>query len=75
MECVLKGTKSKRNVGEILCELEELYDELIDTHGLQAGDLMYSLYGHLKIHRPDCFEEYTDKGEEIHFYYGPKSCK
>ena len=62
---------AKRRVGEIFLELEELIDELIDKHEFQWGDILYWVYGHLKIHRPDAQEEYID-GDKPEFHYGPK---
>ena len=59
-----------RPYGEILLELEEKLDEMIDDHGVQAGDILNGVYGHLESHRPDCFEEYEDGGCPT-FYYGP----
>ena len=60
-----------RPAGDIYLDLEVLYDELVETHGMQMGDLMYWLYGHLKIHRPDCVEEYVLDGTSPEFKYGP----
>lgn len=62
-----------RSVGDIYLDLEKLYDELVDDHDSQMGDLIYWLYGHLKIHRPDCIEEYTTDGSNPILYYGPKA--
>ena len=61
-----------RPVGDIYLDLEKLYDELVDDHGMQMGDLIYWLHGHLKIHRPDCIEEYTSDGSNPELKYGPK---
>lgn len=63
--------KKKRTAGDVFLELEELIDELIDDHGFQWGDILYWLYGHLKVHRPDAQEEYED-GDFPMFFYGPK---
>jgi hypothetical protein len=62
-----------RPVGEIYLELEKLYDELVDDHGMQMGDLIYWLHGHLKIHRPDSIEEYVADGSNPELRYGPKT--
>jgi hypothetical protein len=64
-----------RPVGDIYLELEKLYDELVDDHGMQMGDMLYWLYGHLKIHRPDSIEEYTDDSSNPEFKYSPKTNK
>ena len=61
-----------RPVGDIYLDLEKLYDELVDDHDMQMGDLIYWLYGHLKIHRPDCREEYTTDDSNPVLYYGPR---
>lgn len=57
-----------RPVGQIFLELEALLDELIDDHGFQWGDILYWIWGHLKIHRPDAQEEYEDGGHPTFFY-------
>jgi len=59
-----------RPLGEILLDLEVVLDEMVDDHGLQWGDVLYNVYGHLRIHRPDAQEEYED-GTHPEFYYGP----
>lgn len=61
-----------RSVGDIYLDLEKLYDELVDDHGMQMGDMIYWLYGHLKIHRPDCIEEYVADDSSPELRYGPK---
>jgi hypothetical protein len=61
-----------RPVGDIYLDLEKLYDELVDDHGMQMGDMIYWLHGHLKIHRPDCIEEYVADGSNPELRYGPK---
>ncbi len=58
--------------GEILLEMEELRNELIDDHDEQAGDMIYELYGWIKIHRPDCIEVYEDDGSNPILNYGPE---
>lgn len=61
----------KRKFSEILLDAEKLIDEAIDSHGVQWGDLIFWLYGHLMIHRPDAREEYLDDSHP-ELYYGPK---
>ena len=68
------GKKNKRTVGEIFLELEVLFDELIDCHGFQWGDILWWVFGHLKIHRPDAQEKYVVGGHP-QFKYGPKKDK
>lgn len=57
-------------MGELLLQLEELLDEAIDEHGLQWGDILALVHGHLQVHRPDAQEEYVEGGSPK-FYYGP----
>lgn len=64
----------KRSLGNLLLDLENLLDELVDSHELQTGDILNLIHGHLQIHRPDAFEEYID-GTTPGFYYGPKEHK
>ena len=59
----------RRKVGDIFLELEQLFDELIDDHGFQWGDILWWAFGHLKIHRPDAREEYVSGGHP-EFKYG-----
>ncbi len=57
-----------RSVGKIYLELEKLTDELIDDHGFQWGDILWWVFGHLKIHRPDAQEEYEDGSSPVFSY-------
>jgi hypothetical protein len=59
----------RRPLGEILLELEFIYDEMVDDHELQMGDILALTHMYLQVHRPDCIEKYTDGGIPI-FYYG-----
>lgn len=68
----MEESKEKRSYGDILLDMETLINEAIDDHDVQAGDLLYGLYGYLKIHRPDSFEVYEDDNQNPEFYYGPK---
>lgn len=61
----------KRTIGEALFDVEDLLDELIDDHGLQWGDVLNLVHGHLTVHRPDAQEEYLDGSSPV-FYYGPE---
>lgn len=67
-------SKKNRTVGDIYLELEALFDELIDKHEFQWGDILWWVFGHLKIHRPDAREEYVAGGHPD-FHYGPKEKK
>lgn len=62
--------KTKRTVGDIFLQLEEIFDELIDQHDFQFGDILYWVFGHLTIHRPDAREQYVKGGHPI--IYGPR---
>lgn len=59
-----------RALGDILLEMEELLDEMVDDHDLQWGDIRSLVMQHLRTHRPDAQEEYTEGGHPIDFY-GP----
>jgi hypothetical protein len=61
-----------RPVGDIYLDLEKLYDELVLDHGMQMGDMIYWLHGHLKIHCPDCVEVYTADNSNPELKYGPR---
>lgn len=60
-----------RPIGDVFLDLEVLIDELIDVHELQWGDVLWWVFGHLKIHRPDAREEYEEGGHPL-FHYGTK---
>jgi hypothetical protein len=66
--------KKNRTVGDIFLELEVLLDELIDRHQFQWGDIIWWVYGHLHIHRPDAREDYASGGHP-ELRYGPKKSK
>lgn len=68
----MKKKTKLRPLGDILLDLESLTDEAIDSHGMQWGDLLHWLYGHLMIHRPDAREEYLD-GTHPEFNYGSET--
>jgi len=62
--------KKIRKLGDILLDLEEVLDEMVDSHDLQWGDILSLIHGHLVSHRPDAQEEYLDKTSPV-YYYGP----
>lgn len=64
--------KKLRPMGELLLEMEELLDEMIEVHGLQWGDVLNLVHGHLEVHRPDAQEEYSEDGSNPIFFYGPR---
>lgn len=61
-----------RPMGDVLLDLEVVISEMIDDHDLQHGDVLSLVRGYLEIHYPGAKEEYVD-GDEIVYYYGPKS--
>lgn len=63
--------KKARPLGKILMDLENILEEMIDSHDLQWYDVLFAVYGWLMVHRPDAQEEYTDGTKPV-FYYGPK---
>lgn len=64
-------SKKIRPLGKILLDMEMIFEEMIDDHKLQWYDVLYLVYGWLKVHRPDAQEEYLDGTNPV-FYYGPK---
>lgn len=64
--------KKTETYGETLLELEAVLDKLVDLHEAQWGDILYSVYGHLVVHRPDAREEYITGGHPS-FFYGYKN--
>lgn len=69
-----KRKKTIRPLGQIFLDLEVLIDEAIEDHELQWGDLIWWLFGHLRIHRPDAQEEYLDGTHPV-LKYGPEEDK
>ena len=63
--------KKIRSMGKILLDLEPLLEEIVDDHELQRGEVLHLVEAWLRIHRPDCIEEYLD-GSHPEFYYGPE---
>ena len=63
-------TKSK-NIGSLLLEHEKLLEQMIDLHGLQAGEVLALTYAWINIHRPECVELYEDGTSPVYFY-GPR---
>lgn len=64
--------RPKRPAGVIFLELEKLYDELIDDHEFQKGDILNWSNGHLESHRPDCIETYLDGRHPVFKYVPPE---
>jgi hypothetical protein len=67
----MASKRPDRPMIDILLELEVLLDEIVDDHGLEMGDILNLIRGHLEIHRPDCIEQYLDGSVPV-FYYGHK---
>lgn len=67
--------KQLRPLGDILLDMEKLIVEMVVDHGLQWGDVLYNIYGYLKIHLPGGQETYVDDGSHPEFYYGPRRKK
>jgi hypothetical protein len=59
-----------RPIGIIYCELEKKYDEMVDSHDVQVGDILSWTYQHLKMHRPDALEEFEADNTNPVFFYG-----
>lgn len=62
---------SPRPYGQILLDLEVLYNEALEDHDVQLGDLMYGLYGWAQVHTISK-EVYVEDGSSPVFYYGHK---
>lgn len=62
--------KKIRPSGQIYLELEELIDELIDSHDIQHGDFLAWALQHLRLHRPDAAEEFVSDNTHPVFFYG-----
>lgn len=58
----------KKTIGKTMLELEKVLDEMVELHELQMVDILNLIYGHLRMHRPDCLEEFED-GSEPKFRY------
>lgn len=61
-----------RPLGSVLLDMEAILDEMVDDNDLQFGDILYLIYGHLVIHRPDAKEIYTEDKSSPVLYYGHK---
>ena len=63
--------KKIRPMGQIQLELEQLYQECIEDHDVQLGDILYNAYGWAHIHNMG-LEEYEVDGSNPVFLYGHK---
>ena len=67
--------KKVRPLGNVLLELETVLEEMVDSHDLQAGDILNLVFGWIQVHRPAAIEEYVDDDSSPVFYYGPRKEK
>lgn len=51
-----------RPSGQILLDLEDLYEELIDQHEWQSTDILFNALGWCEVHRPESIPVYTKDG-------------
>ena len=65
----MKAKKSSKQVvkvirpyGDIKLDLEKLWYECINDHGMQVGDLIFDVYGWAETHADNAFEKYTRDG-------------
>lgn len=65
--------KKSNKMEDLLLELENVLDRMANQ-GMQWGDILNQVRGHLEVHRPDAQEEYLDGSNPV-FYYGPKESK
>ncbi len=66
-----KSSQSKESIGDALLKLECVLEEMVDSHGLQHGDVLALVDVWLSIHRPACKEVYIDGGPSPVMRYGP----
>lgn len=63
-----------RKLGDITLDLEEILEEMVDSHDLQKGEILALVNVWVDIHRPDAVETYEDGSSPV-FRYGPKEEK
>lgn len=51
-----------RPSGQILLDIEALYEELIDEHEWQSTDILFNALGWCEVHRPESIPIYVDDG-------------
>lgn len=64
------GSRPRRQLGDILLDLEPLLEELVDDQGCQYGDILALVYQHLEVHLPHAKEKYVLDNSSPVFYYG-----
>jgi len=60
----------RRPLGDILLDMETLLEELVDSHDLQWGDVLFLILGWLSVHRKAAQETYVEDGSHPVMYYG-----
>lgn len=60
-----------RPLSDVTSDIEPLLQEMVDSHGMQAHEILGIIYFYLLVHRPEAIEEYEDGGRPIPFFYGP----
>lgn len=60
-----------RPLGKITDDMEYLLEEMVDTHELQAQEVLYLVFSWIQAHRPGCIPEYVDPGSGLTIYIGP----
>lgn len=65
--------KKLRPFSHITGEMEHLLEEMTDPNGhdMQWHEVLYAVYGWLKVHAPHAQETYTADGSHPVFHYGP----
>ena len=63
--------KKKETMGDIMLELEKVLDKMCDQ-GLQLGDILALVNGHIWSHRQDAIEVYNCDNSNPVLKYGHK---
>ncbi len=63
--------KKIRPMGHLTSDLEDLLEEMIDSHDLQTGEILALVFNWIRVHRPSAIEEYDDGSSPV-FKYGPQ---
>jgi hypothetical protein len=69
-----KKSKQIRPLGHVLLDMEPFFEELLNDHDLQWGDVLGLVYFYLQVHYPKAREEY-ESGGHPEMYYGPPNKK
>lgn len=67
-------TKKLRKMGDIMFDVEDIIQEMVYEHGMQAYEIMGLIYSYIQSHAPEAIEEYEDGTNPVYFY-GPKEIK